>query len=98
MIANGANGATLDQLLQFLKLQSVDDLVSHASKLMQLTKSYDSGDDNLVICNFNAVFVKKSISLNQNHHDFLEDVYQAKVNYVDFSRKVIMIFLVLFLS
>ncbi|XP_021760559.1 serpin-ZX-like [Chenopodium quinoa] len=89
MIANGAKGATLHQLLHYIKLQSVDDLVTQASNLMQLAKSSgsDDNDDDLVICNFNAVLVKESITLNKNHQRFLEDAYQAKVKYVDFKRK-----------
>ncbi|CAH9128376.1 unnamed protein product [Cuscuta epithymum] len=94
MIAHGATGETLAQLLHFLNAENVDDLVSNASKLMQIAKSSsnvdhggdDDDDDCPVICNFNAVLVSHKHTLKKYHQEVLENMYHAKVQYVDFSR------------
>ncbi|KAL2925198.1 Serpin-Z2 [Bienertia sinuspersici] len=53
---------------------------------MQIAKS-SKRNENPVICNFNAVLVKQSYSLNKYHQDFVENVFNAKVKSVDFLHK-----------
>ncbi|CAH9128378.1 unnamed protein product [Cuscuta epithymum] len=89
MIANGATGPTLDQLLHFLQVEKIEDLDSMAPNLMEIAKSSNNveTDDGPVICNFNAVLVSHKFTLKESHREFLENMFHAKVKYVDFSRK-----------
>ncbi|KAL2929693.1 Serpin-ZX [Bienertia sinuspersici] len=72
MIANVAEGATLDQLLQFLKLQSIDELVPHANKLMQIAKSSKRNE--------NPIFVENVFNAKVKSVDFLHKDAVAEVN------------------
>ncbi|CAH9113149.1 unnamed protein product, partial [Cuscuta epithymum] len=55
---------------------------------MQIAKSSGNhgSNDGPVICNFNAVLANKKCTLKESHKEFLENMYHAKVKYVDFSR------------
>ncbi|CAH9113143.1 unnamed protein product [Cuscuta epithymum] len=89
MIANGAAGPTLDELLHFLQVEKMEDLALEAPKLMEIAKSSSNleTDDGPVICNFNAVLVSHKRTLKESHREFLENMFHAKVKYVDFSGK-----------
>ena len=87
MIAGGASGQTLDQLLWFLKASSIEEvhyIYSHIVHLVFANGSLPDGP-NLSIANF--VWLEQTLSLRPSFKQVL-DTYKASCQRVDFKNKV----------
>ncbi|WOG81756.1 hypothetical protein DCAR_0100907 [Daucus carota subsp. sativus] len=86
MIAGGASGQTLDQLLWFLKASSIEEvhyIYSHIVHLVFANGSLPDGP-NLSIANF--VWLEQTLSLRPSFKQVL-DTYKASCQRVDFKNK-----------
>lgn len=95
LVATGATGRTLDQLLLFLGSKNIEDLNSLSSQVAELTigqESQDSDDKNLaagpLVTMVNGVWVDQSFGLKSSFKETLTDVYKAKAKAVDFATRV----------
>lgn len=95
LVATGATGRTLDQLLLFLGSKSIEDLNSLSSPVVDLTAGQHSNDKDLttgpLVTMLHGVFVDQCFGLNSSYERLLRDVYKAEAKAVDFASKVILI-------
>ena len=89
MVAMGSKGHTLEQMLSFLKSQSVDDLNSLCSSLLGLM--YANEGPRLAFAN--GVWLRKTFSLKPPFKETLNTIYRADARTVDFETEVRLYFL-----
>ncbi|XP_047323272.1 serpin-ZX-like [Impatiens glandulifera] len=90
LIASGAKGSTLDELLSYLKSNSNEDLNSLSSQVIALV--FTVVGDPLGGPKFsfaNAAWIDQSLSLKSSFKHVVEDVYKASCNQVDFQTKAV---------
>ncbi|XP_047319984.1 serpin-ZX-like [Impatiens glandulifera] len=90
LIASGAKGSTLDQLLSYLNSNSSEDLNSLSSQVIALV--FDAvGDPHFgpKLSLANAAWIDQSLSLKSSFKHVVEDVYKASCNQVDFQTKAV---------
>ncbi|KAE9586785.1 putative Serpin domain-containing protein [Lupinus albus] len=83
-----AVGTTLDQLLSFLRSNSIDHLNSFVSQLISGVLYDGSLVEGPRLSFINNVWVERSISLNSSFKHILDNDYKAIVASVDFQTKV----------
>ncbi|KAF1865579.1 hypothetical protein Lal_00004955 [Lupinus albus] len=88
IIASGSKGTTLDQLLSFLRSNSIDHLNSFVSQLISGVLYDGSLVEGPRLSFINNVWVERSISLNSSFKHILDNDYKAIVASVDFQTKV----------
>ncbi|GMI82604.1 hypothetical protein like AT1G47710 [Hibiscus trionum] len=87
LLAAGAKGPTLDQLLSFLKSKSNDQLSSWYSKLVSVVFADGSPKGGPRLSSANGVWVDKSLPLKPSFKHVVDNVYKATTNHVDFQTK-----------
>ncbi|MED6194964.1 hypothetical protein PIB30_033577 [Stylosanthes scabra] len=87
IVAAGSSGPVRDQLLSFLRSESIDDLNSVATRLFSsvLVDSSLSGGPCLSFAN--GVWIDKSLSLKPSFSQVLENVYKPAFVSLDFTNK-----------
>lgn len=96
MVAVGAKGQTLEQLVSFLGLKSVDDLnmKSASLKVIELISNTESsGNLNkrekcAQLCFGNGVWMDKRFPFLPSYKDVLNDIYKAEAKSADFRKQV----------
>nr|XP_043616037.1 uncharacterized protein LOC122587951 [Erigeron canadensis] len=94
MLAAGADGKTLKQLLKFLGHETIDQLLFESpsakllAQLLSNSKSSDTGDS-LDIGLANAIWVDKKLNgqVQSSYKESLKTVYNAKLKFLDFTHK-----------
>ncbi|CAN0901856.1 At1g47710 [Linum grandiflorum] len=100
MVACGADGPTLEQLLSFLGAQDIEDLNSKASTTMEAIRQAAPAENNnkasgsrhgqksqpAIVSLANAVWVDRKYSLSKSFKKVVTDVYQADTNTSDFEK------------
>ncbi|EEF52468.1 Protein Z, putative [Ricinus communis] len=89
IIAAGSKGATLDQLLSFLKSKSNDQLSSFSSELVAVAFADGSAAGGPRLSFANGVWVDKALSLKHSFKQVVDNVYKAASNNVDFQTKAV---------
>ncbi|XP_050214007.1 serpin-ZX [Mercurialis annua] len=89
LIAAGSKGATLDQLLSFLKSKSNYELNSFSSELVAVVFSDGSAAGGPRLSFANGVWVDKALSLKHSFKQIVDDVYKAASSNVDFQTKAV---------
>ncbi|CAN0901866.1 At1g47710 [Linum grandiflorum] len=97
MVACGADGPTLEQLLSFLGAQDIEDLNSKASATMEAMRLAAPAENNrasgpcsdqksepAIVSLANAVWVDRQYSLSESFKKVVTDVYQADTNASNF--------------
>ena len=84
LIAAGSKGQTLDQLLAFLKINTIDDLYYLSLKLVPWVLVDGSPSGGPCLCFANGVWVDQTLSLKPYFRQVLDSVYNAAANQVDF--------------
>ncbi|KAK1383486.1 SERPIN domain-containing protein [Heracleum sosnowskyi] len=91
LVATGATGRTLDQLLLFMESKSIEDLNSLSSHVVELTTRQDNDDKNLaagpLVTMVNGAWVDQSFGLKPSFKGTLTDVYKAEAKAVDFATR-----------
>lgn len=92
LVATGATGRTLDQLLLFLGSKGIEDLNSLSSQVVELTTGQDSDDKKLdsgpIVAMVNGAWIDQSFGLKPSFKGTLADVYKAEAKVVDFTTRV----------
>ncbi|GJS32524.1 serpin-ZX [Tanacetum coccineum] len=87
MLAVGAEGETLKQMLGFLRHESMDQFLSQSPSSKLLAQSFNSGLELFTL--MNGVWVQKRASpLLSSYQKVLKTVYNTEATYVDFKDKV----------
>ncbi|KDP38405.1 hypothetical protein JCGZ_04330 [Jatropha curcas] len=89
LIAAGSNGATLDQLLSFLKSKSNYHLNSLSSELVPVIFGDGSSSGGPRLSFANGVWVDKSLSLKPYFKQVLDNAYRVASNQADFQTKAV---------
>ena len=101
MLAFGAEGETLEQLLEFLGHESMHHLrsISTVSKLLENILVENTGQGGLDVHIANGVWVDKKLKpVKSCYQKLLKNVYKTEANYIDIQNQVNMyIFLLLLL-
>ncbi|KAL9241176.1 hypothetical protein vseg_015317 [Gypsophila vaccaria] len=85
MLALGAQGGTLVELLRILGCADVGELKANARKLADVVESSDDeGDNRVKVCSVNGVWFDKRFGLNDLFRKVLRDVCRASATTVDF--------------
>ena len=101
MLAFGAEGETLKQLLEFLGHESMDHLRSMptVSKLLENILVENTGQGGLVVHIANGVWVDKKLKpVKSCYQKVLKNVYKTEANYIDIQNQVNMYIFLLLLS
>jgi len=88
LIAAGAKGSTLDQILSFLKSESTEELNAFSAELVGGVFKDGSANGGPRLSVANGVWVDKSLSLKHSFKQAVESQYKASVDDVDFQTKV----------
>jgi serpin B len=88
LVAAGAKGSTLDQLLSFLRAESIDQLNAFASQLVPLVLADGSPRGGPRLSFANGIWLDKSASLRPSFKQVVDTVYMASLAQVDFRTKV----------
>ncbi|PWA58742.1 serpin-ZX [Artemisia annua] len=93
MLAAGAEGETLKQLLGFLGHESVDQLLSESPTSILfsniLSKPRKGGKEDLEFSLVNCIWVDNKVApVRSSYQKVLETVYKTEARYVDFDNKV----------
>ncbi|KAK9064602.1 hypothetical protein SSX86_015984 [Deinandra increscens subsp. villosa] len=87
LLANGSKGQTLDQLLAFLKADTIDELNSLYSELVSLILA-DGGPNGGPLLSFvTGVWVEKTLSIKPSFQQVVDTVYNGACNQADFMNK-----------
>jgi len=88
IIAAGSEGPTQQQLLDFLRFKSIDQLNSVASHILSvvLTDPYLTGGPRLSFAD--SVWIEQSLPLQPTFKQIMSSVYKANLASVDFKNKV----------
>lgn len=89
LIATGAKGPTLDQLLSFLKSKSNDQLSSFSSELVSVVFADGSPAGGPRLSFANGVWLDQSLPLKPSFKQVVDNFYKAAAKLVDFQNKVI---------
>ncbi|XP_047319982.1 serpin-ZX-like [Impatiens glandulifera] len=89
LIASGAKGSTLDELLSYLNSNSSEDLNSLSSQVIALVFAVDDHLGGPKLSFANAAWIDQSLSLKSSFKHVVEDVYKASCNQVDFQTKAV---------
>ncbi|XP_062159801.1 serpin-ZX-like [Alnus glutinosa] len=87
LVAAGAKGSTLDQLLSFLSAESIDQLNAFASLLVPLVSADGSPSGGPRLSFANGLWLDKSASLRPSFKQVVDTVYKATLAQVDFRTK-----------
>ncbi|XVF74148.1 hypothetical protein PTKIN_Ptkin13bG0036900 [Pterospermum kingtungense] len=90
LIAAGSNGATLDQLLSFLKSRSNDHLSSY-SKVVSVVFADGSPVGGPRLSAANGVWIDKSLPLKPSFKQIVDNDYKATSAQVDFQTKAVQV-------
>ncbi|PHT88103.1 hypothetical protein T459_10209 [Capsicum annuum] len=87
LIAVGSSGDTLEQLLSFLKFNSVDELNSVYSRIITnvLADGSTMGGPRLSVAN--GAWIKQTLDFNPSFKQVMDNVYKAATASVDFQNK-----------
>lgn len=93
LIAMGSTGRTLEQLLSYLRSESVQELKSLCSQIVSITtKLHDDHDNDLaagpLVTFVNGSWIDRSIGFKPSFEVILKDVFRVKAKGVDFANKV----------
>lgn len=89
MVAAGASGRTLKQILSLLKSESTHDLNSAASQLLRLISSEGTLEkEKPLLAMVNGIWVDKSFSLTPSFKETMNTIFRAEAKEVDFQTKV----------
>ena len=89
MVAAGSQGQTLEQLLSFIGLQSVDELNLKPTSL-KVMNDESSKSRGVQLCFANGIWVDKRFSLVAAYQEVLNKIFNAEAKSVDFLNKVIL--------
>ncbi|XP_076914574.1 serpin-ZX-like [Bidens hawaiensis] len=89
LVAAGSKGRTLDQLLAFLKTNTIDDLNSLYSQLVSETLVDGSPNDGPQLSFVNGVWLEKTLSLKPSFKKVVKTVYKAACKRVDFKTEAV---------
>ncbi|TQD76866.1 hypothetical protein C1H46_037606 [Malus baccata] len=84
LITAGSKGPTQDQMLSFLKSNSVDQLNSLASHLVPLVFANGSARGGPCLCFANGLWVKKSLPIKPAFKQVVDSAYKATIKQVSF--------------
>ncbi|KAL5984908.1 hypothetical protein ACLOJK_038744 [Asimina triloba] len=87
MIAAGSKGRTLEQMLSFLNVESIEKLNVLSSQLFNLTTSNGAATTGPVLSLVNGVWVEQLFPLKQAFKDVMNRVYKAEACAVDFQNQ-----------
>ncbi|KAH1065655.1 hypothetical protein J1N35_030642 [Gossypium stocksii] len=91
LIAAGAKGPTLDQLLSFLKSKSNDQLSSFSSELVSVVFADGSPAGGPRLSFANGVWLDQSLPLKPSFKQVVDNVYKAASKLVDFQNKAVQV-------
>ncbi|MBA0836975.1 hypothetical protein Goarm_009162 [Gossypium armourianum] len=91
LIAAGAKGPTLDQLLSFLKFKSNDQLSSFSSELVSVVFADGSPAGGPRLSFANGVWLDRSLPLKPSFKQVVDSVYNAASKLVDFQNKAVQV-------
>ncbi|MBA0881655.1 hypothetical protein Goshw_001770 [Gossypium schwendimanii] len=91
LIAAGAKGPTLDQLLSFLKFKSNDQLSSFSSELVSVVFADGSPAGGPRLSFANGVWLDRSLPLKPSFKQVVDNVYNAASKLVDFQTKAVQV-------
>ncbi|XP_028752766.1 serpin-ZXA-like [Neltuma alba] len=90
LVAAGAKGKTLEQLLSFLGSNSKDDLNSMSSQFVSSLRHVEGTESGGPILSFaNGAWVEKTFGLKASFEDIVRNVYRSQIELVDFIKKVL---------
>lgn len=89
LIASGSKDETLNQLLDFLKSKSSDELNSLSSQLVTLIFADGSSLGGPRLSFANGVWLDQTLSLKPSFKEIVDNVYKAASNPVDFQTKAV---------
>ncbi|XP_024976671.1 serpin-ZX-like [Cynara cardunculus var. scolymus] len=89
LVAAGSKGQTLDQLLSFLKSNTIDDLNTLSSQLVSLVFADGSPSGGPRLSFANGVWVDQTLSLKPSFKQVVDGVYNAASNQADFQNKAV---------
>ncbi|XP_058069316.1 serpin-ZX-like isoform X1 [Magnolia sinica] len=84
MIATGSKGHTLEQMLQFLKSESIEELNSLSSRLVHLISADGAGIGGPHLSFTNGIWVEQSFPLKPAFRDIVNSIYKAEARAIDF--------------
>ncbi|KAL6317998.1 hypothetical protein AAG906_031053 [Vitis piasezkii] len=87
LVAAGSKGATLDQLLSFLKSKASGDLNAFASELVSLVFADGSPSGGPCLSFANAVWIDKTLPLKPSFKQIVDTAYKAAAHQADFRIK-----------
>ncbi|XP_038970279.1 serpin-ZXA-like [Phoenix dactylifera] len=87
LVAAGAKGPTLDQLLSFLRSPAAGDLNALSSQIVALVLADGSAAGGPRVCFANGVWVDASLSLKPSFKELVTSTYKAEAKAVDFQAK-----------
>ncbi|XP_058069315.1 serpin-ZX-like [Magnolia sinica] len=87
MIAAGSKGHTLEQMLQFLKSESIEEVNSLSSRLVHLISAEGAGIGGPRLSFANSVWIEQSFSLKPAFRDIVNSIYKAEARAVNFRMK-----------
>ncbi|XP_028801883.1 serpin-ZX-like [Neltuma alba] len=87
VVAAGSKGATLRQLLSFLKATSVGDLTSFASQLSDVVFADGGSGGGVCLSCANGLWFDQSLILKPSFKQSVESHYRANLSQVDFQNK-----------
>ncbi|CBI19584.3 unnamed protein product, partial [Vitis vinifera] len=87
LVAAGSKGATLDQLLSFLKSKASGDLNAFASELVSLVFADGSPSGGPCLSFANGVWIDKTLPLKPSFKQIVDTAYKAAVHQADFRIK-----------
>lgn len=97
LIAAGSSGPTLDQLLWFLKSNSIDQVNHSASQIASIVLADGSPSGGPRLSCANGVWIDQSLSLKPSFQHIVQTAYKATLRQVDFQitkvRLIVLIFL-----
>ncbi|XP_057532015.1 serpin-ZX-like [Amaranthus tricolor] len=89
LIASGSSGSTRDQVLNFLKSKSSDDLNKLSSELVSLVFADGTAIGGPKLSFANGVWVDQTLPLKPTFKQVVDNVYKATSNQVDFLHKAV---------
>ncbi|CAM8998776.1 unnamed protein product [Rhodiola kirilowii] len=87
LIAAGAKGKTLDQLLAFLKSKSTDDLGKLVGQMVDVLLVDGAGCGGPKLAVANGVWVDQRLEMKERFDQVVNEIYKASVKQVDFLNK-----------
>ncbi|KAG6598397.1 Serpin-ZX, partial [Cucurbita argyrosperma subsp. sororia] len=86
LVAAGSKGPTLDQLLSFLKSNSIDNLNAFASYIIDKVFADGSSRGGPRLAFVNGVWINQSLSLKPSFQQVVDKYYKAMLRQVDFQQ------------